>query len=180
MNDSDYTECRKDHKMKITRKLTTLLVCMIFIFSIFQNVSAVDRIYTIEDNNSNVTINSGEMFNVSLLVQSLYIWEIDSYDSSIVKFVDMDGWVFYPELPGSRAMYNWTFEGKHEGNTTLKFTYGPGWAGNDTIIKTFALNVTVNAENSIKIIWSTIVAISIIIIVSTAIIIKRVKGGGNE
>jgi predicted secreted protein len=170
---------RDNHRKNITRKLITFFIGMVFIFSVFQNVSAVGRFYTIDDNNSNVTIVSGEKFNVSLLWSGSYCWKLDSYDPSVLKFIDEDFWAFNPGVPGVHLLDNWTFKGNDAGTTMLKFNFLVLGGGNDTIRDTYFLNVTVNAGKSINF-SLIIIEMAIIIVVPTAFIIKWMRGGKDN
>jgi len=179
----DYDYYSKDGSGVIaTKKILILLVCMIFISSIFHNVSAVERIYTIEDSNSNVTINPGEKFNISLEGHPScgYVWDIRSSNSSVLRLVDEGGWVLNFSVPGSSGIYNWTYEGHTKGTTTLTFVEWHSWVGNDSIINIFTLNVTSNVENSTNILWPIIIVVTIIVVVPTVVIIKWMKGGRDK
>jgi len=165
--------------MKATKKIITLMVCVLFLTSIFHMVSAEEPVYTIEDNNSTITIKSVEKIIISLTNTGMYKWEIYSYEPSVLKFVDLGGWV-HGDAPGSPATYNWTFEGKHKGNTTISFVYWDYWVGNASIRDNFTLYVNVTSNAPMSLVWKTIIVISIIIVVPTAIILKWMKGGKDK
>jgi hypothetical protein len=185
MKKDNYTEDRNDHKMKMTRKLISFMVCMIFILSIFQNVSAVDRIYTIDDDGADITIRVGQKFNVSVHWSSVKLWLLEGYDllgdgeynSSVLEVVDGGFW-----QPEDEEWYgptfNLTFEGINAGNETI--IYNCRWLWNNSIEDSFTLNVTVvESDQSVNLPLMLIVII-IIAVVPSAILIRRMKGGKND
>jgi len=164
--------------MRATQKIITFLVCLLFLTSIFTLVSAEEPVYTIEDNNSNITIKSGEKIIISLVHGLPYIWELYSYEPSVLKLIDEGGWV-HGDNPGSQATHNWTFEGNNEGNTTLSFIYWDTW-DIESIHDVFTLHINTVGDSSISTFWKMIIVVSIIIVVPTIVIKKWIIGGEGK
>jgi predicted secreted protein len=160
------------------------IVCSLLLLSFIVNVSAHGRIYTILDDNNHISLNSSERFNISLEQSGStgYLWKLNSYDPSILKLAQDKIWS--PGGPtGHPEIHNWTFEGFHGGNTTLKLVkYRPYDANdpNSSIIDTFTMNVTVSGEpqmdKSTNVPWQLIIiVIAVIVIVVALLIIRKLK-----
>lgn len=147
---------------------------MLVVSMIFQTVAAQIETYTIDANDSDITIQSGQYFNASFEMGGIYFWHVGSYDDEILQITDDDYWSAYPgEI--SSYLHNWTFEGISTGFTTLTFHHLDMSLGDDPIYEIFTLNVTVNPSKSINL-PLTLTVFTIIVVVPSVIILKWMKG----
>jgi len=151
------------------KRILVLAIILMFLSTfISPKVSANIPTYTIDENYENISINSSEKFNVSLRMNLGYEWNFHLSNSSVLRLVDEGGWVVHNN-PGSPAYLNWTFEGRNKGSTTLAFIYSQSYGNNDTIIKTFTLNVTVitdiQSDSGLPILVAVVIIITICIAV---------------
>ena len=168
----------KQKKIKsnsIKRMIVTIIILIVFSTSMLNNVAAELKVYTIDDNGSDITINSGQVFNVSLKMGGMYYWDVGSYDSSNLEFVDKDLWLINPN-PGSHYYYNWTFIGRSAGTTLLTFHHFAWEEGEYSIDDTFTLNMSVINTNQPLNLPLIITVFTIIIVVPSVIILKWMKG----
>ncbi len=158
--------------INLSRKLISTFFAVLMFTMIFQNVAAAHTLFTIEDSNSSISLDSDDSFTVSLR-QEGYRWKYELSNPSVLKMIDLDGYALDPENPGSPAIYNWTFEGLEKGTTTLTFIYWDSWSGD--VAFTFVLNVTSNVSRTTNTLL-IITIFSAIIVVPSVAIIKRMKG----
>ncbi len=119
-------------------------------FTLHVTVGTSVRTYTEEDNNSDVSIEIDEIFDISLASNPStgYKWDIKECDYSVLELVDHK--FVYPEdtddepIPGTPGQQNWTFKGLKDGETTLRLVYWLSWEGEESIIDEFTLHVTVD------------------------------------
>ncbi|MBA3044957.1 MAG: hypothetical protein KKH41_03380 [Candidatus Thermoplasmatota archaeon] len=167
-----------------TKIIFIQIICLLIFTSIFHNASAVDRIYTIDDDGADITICVGQKFNVSVHWSSVKLWLLEGYDlngdggydSSVLEVVDGGFWQPVGEWYG--PTFNLTFEGINAGNETIIYNYR--WLSNNSIEDSFTLNVTVVESNQSVNLPLMLIVIIIIAVVPSAILIKRMKGGKND
>ena len=161
----------------IKRIIVVMILLMLISTTTMNSVAAEYFICTIEDSGSNVTLNDDDSFIFSVIAFAgvPYTWEYSSSNSSILKLVSWSH-EYFVENPNPGAPYyqNWTFEGAEKGKTTLKFIYWEYWIGNESIKETVFFNVTSNISRTTNTLL-IITVFSIIIVVPSAIIIKRMR-----
>jgi len=163
-----------------TGRFLAIVICFLLLLLGFHNVSAaqIQRVYTIDDTGSSVNITGGEKFNISLWGRGMYYWDIASYNSDIIELDDSGLWS-PSSLPGSIVLMNWTFKGNNTGNTTLLFVDEVLGGGNETIINSMTLNITVNSSEPVNYLV-IILVVAVITIVPTIIIVKWMKSGDGK
>jgi inhibitor of cysteine peptidase len=134
-------------KIKVSILTLVLLVIMSICF-ICPHVTANNGAYAMENNNSNIIIETDETFNISLASNPStgYEWEIRECNYSVLELADSHyGSPKYPSPPplGAGGWQNWTFRGIKDGKTTLKLVYWRPWEGEESIIDVYTLHITV-------------------------------------
>jgi len=161
--------------INLRRKTFSAICVMLMVSMIFQTVATQIEVYTEDDNGLDISIMSGQEFNVSLEMGGMYIWEISTYDSSVLIIIEDGYWSFSPN-PGSSYYHNWTFEGKGVGITELTFHHKVLGGGDNTIDDTFTLNVIVIKSDQPLNPLLMLGVVIIIAVVPSLILIKWMKG----
>ena len=172
---------------EIKRKIFSTFFAMLMVSMIFQNVAAEIPTYTLDDNGSNITIATGQQFNVSVQMANLEEWQLvgfeylgeSSYDSSVLEIVDGNMWLL-SENPGTHLILNLTFEGISAGSDVITYNHHRYWEYPDQPIDgNFTLNVTVVGSKPINIL-PILIVVTIIGVVPAIIMFKWMKKENNN
>jgi hypothetical membrane protein/predicted secreted protein len=104
---------------------------------------------TERDSGSYIIISTGQRFNLSLgsSPSTGYVWHIQELDRSVAD-VSSSTWEASDPQPGSGGWSNWTFEGKKDGETTLRLTLGPSGQAPGPAASEFRLHIVVGVGNA--------------------------------
>lgn len=111
------------------------------------SASAQAGVLTESDSGHYIIIDVGERFNLSLGSASStgYAWRVVGLDRGVAGVVATDD--VSPAVPGGGTWSNWTFEGRRDGETTLRLEYYREWQGSDSSIDSFNVHIVVGKGN---------------------------------
>ncbi len=139
---------RKMMKTMVPTGIIRLLVIIALCCFICPHVTADDESYRMSDNNSDISIETDETFDISLESNPTtgYDWDVKECDYSVLELVNTG----YepaenqtPPLEGAGGLRNWTFMGLKDGETTLKLVYWRSWEGEESIVNEYLLHIAV-------------------------------------
>ena len=141
-------DMRTTMKTAILVGMIRLVVIIALVCFICPHVTADNESYTMSDNNSDISIEIGGTFGISLESNPTtgYEWDVTECDYSVLELVNTgyeQAETQSPPLPGAGGLQNWTFEGLKDGKTTLKLVYWRSWEGEESIIDEYLLHITV-------------------------------------
>ena len=112
--------------------------------------SASRHSLTENDSGGFILIPVGERFNLSLgsSPSTGYIWQIVSLDRGVAEMVAADMESVAP-VPGADGATNWTFEGKADGETTLRLEYSRPWEASAIPLRSFSVHIVVGTGNTV-------------------------------
>ena len=139
---------RKMMKTMVPTGIIRLLVIIALCCFICPHVTADDESYRMSDNNSDISIEIDETFDISLESNPTtgYDWDVKECDYSVLELVNTDYVTAEnqtPPLEGAGGLRNWTFRGLKDGETTLKLVYWRSWEGEESIVNEYLLHITV-------------------------------------
>jgi inhibitor of cysteine peptidase len=135
-------------KTMVPTGIIRLLVIIALCCFICPHVTADDGSYSVGDNNSDISIEIDEMFDISLESNPTtgYEWDVKECDYSVLELVNTG----YepaenqtPPVAGAGGLQNWTFKGLKDGETALKIVYWRSWEGEESIVDEYLLHITV-------------------------------------
>jgi len=135
-------------KTMVPTGIIRLLVIIALCCLICPHVTADSESYTMGDNNSDISIEIGETFDISLESNPTtgYDWDVKECDYSVLELVNTDYVTAEnqtPPLEGAGGLQNWTFRGLKDGETVLKLVYQRSWGGEDSAVDEYLLHITV-------------------------------------
>lgn len=135
-------------KAMVQTGLIRVLVIIALCCFICPHIAADNESYTMSDNNSDISVELGGTFGISLESNPTtgYGWNITEYDHSILELVNTSYESAKNQTPpvvGAGGSQNWTFEGSKAGETTLKLVYLRSWEGEDSAVNEYLLHITV-------------------------------------
>lgn len=139
---------KKMVKTVIPTGVIRLLVLIALCCFICPHVTADDESYTMSENNSDISIEIDETFDISLESNPTtgYDWDVKECDYSVLELVNTDYVTAEnqtPPLEGAGGLRNWTFRGLKDGETVLKLVYQRSWEGEDSAVDEYLLHITV-------------------------------------
>ncbi len=125
-----------------------LLVIIVLCCFVCPHVTADDESYRMSENNSDISIEIDEMFDISLESNPTtgYEWDVKECDYSVLELVNKDYVTAENQTPpvaGAGGLQNWTFKGLTDGETALKIVYWRSWEGEESIVDEYLLHITV-------------------------------------
>ena len=135
-------------KTMVPTGIIRLLVIIALCCFICPHVTADDGSYSAGDNNSDISIEIDETFDISLESNPTtgYEWDVKECDYSVLELVNTDYITAENQTPpvvGAGGLQKWTFMGIKDGETALKLVYWRSWEGEDSIVDEYLLHITV-------------------------------------
>ena len=139
---------RKMVKTRVPTGIIRLLVIIALCCFICPHVTADDELYTMSENNSDISIEIDETFDISLESNPTtgYEWDVKECDYSVLELVNTDYVTAENQSPpvvGAGGLQKWTFMGLKDGETALKLVYLRSWEGEDSAVDEYLLHITV-------------------------------------
>jgi|GEM_PF-390781 len=135
-------------KTMVPTGIIRLLVIIVLCCFVCPHVTADDESYRMSENNSDISIEIDEMFDISLESNPTtgYEWDVKECDYSVLELVNKDYVTAENQTPpvaGAGGLQNWTFKGLTDGETALKIVYWRSWEGEESIVDEYLLHITV-------------------------------------
>ncbi len=98
----------------------------------------------IDDNDSTITMQKGELLNVTLLSPSNanHDWIINTLDQDVLTLTESFHWGQTDEI-GDTGKDTWVFKAVEKGNTTLSILCGSPWDSIENLVDSFTLHLEV-------------------------------------